>query len=319
MSSWDNDDKTCYETALEIIDRAAHYIESHDKGEATFGGPKYKRCRRRDTTKAADRDHSVPARPGFGTSVSSARSRTTKRCCGFVNSVDGRGWRNSARRARTISCAPRSSRSSSTGIRRPAISTPEDGDRRRARPVPQGLRGLLRTCKRPDSPAMRDPNPTVVLIPGLGMIAWGKNKSESRVTAEFYNCAIEVMRGAEAIDQYEAMDQQEAFDIEYWPLEEAKLQRMPPEKELDRQIVVVIGAGAGIGKATAHRLVKEGAHVVCVDRDEAAAKATAEEIIAKYGAGIGVAGTGISATAAPRSALAATSPIASAVADVRRT
>ena len=117
---------------------------------------------------------------------------------------------------------------------------------------------------------MRDPNPTVVLIPGLGMIAWGKNKSESRVTAEFYNCAIEVMRGAEAIDHYEAMDEQEAFDIEYWPLEEAKLRRLPPEKELDRQIVVVIGAGAGIGKATAHRLVKEGAHVVCVDRDEAA-------------------------------------------------
>ena len=91
---------------------------------------------------------------------------------------------------------------------------------------------------------MRDPNPTVVLIPGLGMIAWGKNKSESRVTAEFYNCAIEVMRGAEAIDQYEAMDQQEAFDIEYWSLEEAKLRRLPPEKELDRQIIAVIGAGA---------------------------------------------------------------------------
>ena len=134
-------------------------------------------------------------------------------------------------------------------------------------------------CKRPDSPAMRDPNPTVVLIPGLGMIAWGKNKSESRVTAEFYNCAIEVMRGAEAIDRYEAMDQQEAFDIEYWPLEEAKLRRMPPEKELDRQVVVVIGAGRGIGKATAHRLVQEGAHVVCVDLDEAAAKATAQEIM----------------------------------------
>src|SRR5213075_3449139 len=99
-------------------------------------------------------------------------------------------------------------------------------------------------CRRPDSPAMRDPNPTVVLVPGLGMFAWGKNKSESRVTAEFYNCAIEVMRGAEAIDRYEAMNQQEAFDIEYWSLEEAKLRRLPPEKELDRQIAVVIGAGA---------------------------------------------------------------------------
>jgi rhamnulose-1-phosphate aldolase/alcohol dehydrogenase len=148
--------------------------------------------------------------------------------------------------------------------------------------------------KRPDSPAMRDPNPTVVLVPGLGMIAWGKNKSESRVTAEFYNCAIEVMRGAEAIDRYEAMDPQEAFDIEYWSLEEAKLRRLPPEKELDRQVVVIIGAGAGIGKATVHRLVKEGAHAVCVDRDLEAARATAQEIVAKYGDGIGVAGTGVS-------------------------
>src|SRR5438105_14704286 len=102
------------------------------------------------------------------------------------------------------------------------------------------------------------------------------------------------MRGAEAIDHYEAMDEQEAFDIEYWSLEEAKLRRLPPERELDRQIIAVIGAGSGIGKATAHRLVQEGAHIVCVDVDEAAAQATAREIIAAYGEGIGVAGTGIS-------------------------
>jgi len=77
-------------------------------------------------------------------------------------------------------------------------------------------------CRRPDSPPMRDPNPTVILIPGVGMIAWGKNKSESRVTAEFYRAAVEVMRGAEAIDEYVGLPQQEAFDIEYWALEEAK-------------------------------------------------------------------------------------------------
>jgi len=90
------------------------------------------------------------------------------------------------------------------------------------------------------------------------------------------------------------MDEQEAFDIEYWSLEEAKLKRLPPERELDRQIIAVIGAGSGIGKAAAHRLSKEGAHIVCVDIDDASATATAREIVAEYGEGIGVAGSGIS-------------------------
>ena len=140
---------------------------------------------------------------------------------------------------------------------------------------------------------MRDPNPTVVLIPGLGMVAWGKNKSESRVTAEFYNCAIEVMRGAEAIDTYEAMDQQEAFDIEYWSLEEAKLRRLPPEKELDRQVVVVIGAGAGIGKATAHR-AREGrrASWSAWTATRRRRRRPPTRSSRSYGEGIGVAGTG---------------------------
>ena len=149
-------------------------------------------------------------------------------------------------------------------------------------------------CKHPDSPTMRDPNPTVILIPGVGMIAWGKDKSESRVTAEFYNCAVEVMRGSEAMDQYIALPQQEAFDIEYWLLEEAKLKRMPAEKELARKIIVVIGAGSGIGKETALRLVKDGATIVAVDLNKEAAEATAKQITDKVGLGIGVAGTGIS-------------------------
>jgi phosphoglycerate dehydrogenase-like enzyme len=101
------------------------------------------------------------------------------------------------------------------------------------------------------------------------MIAWGKNKSESRVTAEFYNCAVEVMRGAEAIGEYVALPQQEAFDIEYWLLEEAKLKRMPPERELAGRVVVVVGAGSGIGRVAAARLASEGAHVACTDVSEA--------------------------------------------------
>src|SRR5262249_25723784 len=149
-------------------------------------------------------------------------------------------------------------------------------------------------CRRPGSPPMRDPNPTVILIPGLGMLAWGKNKSESRMTAEFYNGAVEVIRGAEAIDQYEAMDPQEAFDIEYWSLEDAKLRRLPVEKELERRVVAVIGAGSGIGRAAAIRLANDGANLVGADVDENAAGKTAQTIIAKHGAGVGVAGTGIS-------------------------
>jgi NAD(P)-dependent dehydrogenase (short-subunit alcohol dehydrogenase family) len=126
------------------------------------------------------------------------------------------------------------------------------------------------------------------------MIAWGKDKSESRVTAEFYNCAVEVMRGAEAIDEYTALPAQEAFDIEYWLLEEAKLKRMPPEKELARKVVAVVGAGSGIGREVALRLAREGAHIVCVDRDADGANDAAKTITDKYGLGIGVAGSGIS-------------------------
>ena len=295
MSSWNDNDKTCYETALEIIDRAARYIEAHDKGDQTFGGQKH------PAVNEAERKRlQAEVIPFLRGQISVNRRfvgtvQDDEKMLRFVNSHDGPRLA-----ALGTSCPDHFLR---TKIKPFLVEwDPASGDIDRLKAaIAEGLvqyrkdyEAYYNKCKRPDSPAMRDANPTVVLIPGLGMIAWGKNKSESRVTAEFYNCAIEVMRGAEAIDRYEAMDQQEAFDIEYWNLEEAKLRRLPPEKELDRQIVVVIGAGAGIGKATAERVVKEGAHIVCVDVDEAAAKETAQEIIAKYGEGIGVAGSGIS-------------------------
>ncbi|MEX0994226.1 MAG: SDR family NAD(P)-dependent oxidoreductase, partial [Balneolaceae bacterium] len=150
------------------------------------------------------------------------------------------------------------------------------------------------THKGVDSPDMRDPNPTVILIPGLGMVTWGKNKSESRVTAEFYNAAIGVMRGAESVGTYTALPKREAYDIEYWALEEAKLKRMPPESELSREVIAVIGAGSGIGKALTPRLIEEGGTVAALDLDLAAARKTADEILGRIGMGIGVAGSGIS-------------------------
>jgi rhamnulose-1-phosphate aldolase/alcohol dehydrogenase len=295
MSSWSNDDKTCYETALEIIDRAAAYIEARDRGDQTFGGPK-----RNGIDETERRRLLVDLLPWLRGRLSSdkrvvATVQTDDETLRFVNSVDGPRLAELG-----TSCPDHFLR---TRIKPLFVDwNPDTGDIETLRTaLTEGL-AAYRTdyaayynrCKRRDSPPLRGSNPTVVLIPGLGMIAWGRNKSESRVTAEFYNCAIQVMRGAEAIDRYEAMDEQEAFDIEYWALEEAKLKRMPPEKELDRQIVAVVGAGSGIGKAAVHRLVKEGAHVLCVDVNEAAAKATADEIIAEYGEGIGVAGSGIS-------------------------
>lgn len=295
MSSWDDNDKTCYETALEIIDRAARYIEARDKGDQTFGGQKHHPLN--EANRKRLQAEIIPFLRGQ-ISVNKRFVGTLQddeRMLRFVNSHDGPRLAELG-----TSCPDHFLRTKIKPLFVDWDPANGDIDTLKAAIAPglvhyrKDYEAYYHKCQRPDSPAMRDPNPTVVLIPGLGMVAWGKNKSESRVTAEFYNCAIEVMRGAEAIDRYEAMDQQEAFDIEYWNLEEAKLRRLPPEKELDRQIVVVIGAGAGIGKATAHRLVKEGAHIVCVDLDEAAAKETAREIISKYGEGIGVAGSGIS-------------------------
>ena len=295
MSSWSDDDKSCYETALAIIERAARYIEARDRGAMTFGGPKY-----RPLAEAERQRLLIEILPWLRGQVSAgerfvATVQDDEKMLRFTSSVDGPRLA-----ALGTSCPDHFLR---TKIKPFFVDwDPESGgleDLKAA--LAAGLVEYRRDYeayyhrrKRADSPPMRDASPTVVLIPGLGMIAWGKNKSESRVTAEFYNCAVEVMRGAEAIDRYEAMDEQEAFDIEYWSLEEAKLRRLPPERELDRQIIAVIGAGSGIGKAAALRLVKEGAHLVCVDVDGAAAQATAREIISRYGEGIGVAGTGVS-------------------------
>ena len=297
--SWADDDKECYLATLDFIEKAAAYIEAKYQAKggdaAAFGGAKVQ------TLPAEKRGEVLSAiLPWLRGQVSQQKRfigtvQDDDRILRFVNSNDA-------------------SRLAELGT-----SCPDHFLRTKIKPLyvywnPQvedlaALKAKLKSgieqyrkdyaayyqrCKHANSPAMRDPNPTVVLIPGVGMVAWGKDKSESRVTAEFYNCAVEVMRGAEAIDRYIALPQQEAFDIEYWLLEEAKLKRMPAEKELARQVIVVIGAGSGIGKETAHRLVREGAHIVCVDLNEAAAQATAKEITDKYGVGIGVAGTGIS-------------------------
>lgn len=296
LINWADDDRECYELTLSLIEKAAQYIEEHDKGDQTFGGEKHA------SLADADRDALLAELLPW------LRGRVTHEGARLIGTVQAdetiRRFVNSHDAARLAelgtSCPDHFLR---TKIKPLYVDwDPSSKDLGKLKELlDAGLEqyrkdyaAYYEACKHANSPAMRNPNPSVVLIPGIGMIAWGKNKSESRVTAEFYNCAVEVMRGAEAIDEYIALPQQEAFDIEYWLLEEAKLQRMPPEKELARRVVVVVGAGSGIGKETAHRLAGEGAHVVCADLDADAAKATADELTAKHGEGIGVAGSGVS-------------------------
>ncbi|AWI84921.1 bifunctional rhamnulose-1-phosphate aldolase/short-chain dehydrogenase [Alloyangia pacifica] len=137
-------------------------------------------------------------------------------------------------------------------------------------------------CKRPDSPALRDPNAVVYLVPGVGMITFAKDKATARISGEFYVNAINVMRGASAVSAYQGLPEQEAFDIEYWLLEEAKLQRMPKPKSLAGRVALVTGGGGGIGAATAERLLREGACVVLADIDLAAAEKVQERLSSVY-------------------------------------
>lgn len=295
LINWANDDRECFRLSLELIETAARFVAERDRGEDTFGGARYA-----PLAEDARRDLIFEVLPKLRGMVSQQ-----SRFIGTVHADD-----NTLRFVDSVD-APR--------LAELGTSCPDHFLRTKIKPLyvawdPQNEdtqalldaleKGIARyredyaayyeAHKRPDSPPMRDPNPRVILIPGVGMIAFGKNKSESRVTAEFYAAAVEVIKGAEAIGEYVALPQQEAFDIEYWALEEAKLQRMPPEKEFERSVVVIVGAGSGIGRETAKRFAKEGAHVVCADLDRAAAQETAEQILAERGHGIGVAGTGIS-------------------------
>jgi len=295
LINWANDDKECYELTLSIIEKAAEYIEAHNKGEQTFGGQKYQSLPEGKRFEVLSKI--LPKLRGMISQKNKfiGTIQSDERILRFVNS-------NDAERLAELgtSCPDHFLRTKIKPLYIDWNPAKENIDSL-VKKLEKGLdkyrkdySAYYEECKHPDSPSIRDANPTVILIPGLGMIAWGKNKSESRVTAEFYNNAVEVMRGAEAIDEYISLPRQEAFDIEYWKLEEAKLKRMPPEKEFAREVVLVIGAGSGIGKAVSHRLAKEGAHIVCADINKDSAEQTAKELIEIYGVGIGISGTGLS-------------------------
>jgi len=156
----------------------------------------------------------------------------------------------------------------------------------RVRPAIEAYReryaGYYDRCKRPGSPKMRDANPVVYLVPGVGMITFAADKATARIAGEFYVNAINVMRGAASVSTYRGLPEQEAFDIEYWDLEEAKLQRMPKPKALAGRVALITGGAGGIGLATARRLMDEGACVVLCDIDREALARAENELRERY-------------------------------------
>src|SRR5690606_27769525 len=139
------------------------------------------------------------------------------------------------------------------------------------------------TCKHPNSPAIRDRNPVIILYPGVGLFAFSKDKQTARVSAEFYINAINVMKGSEAVSAYTSLSRQEAFNIEYWLLEEAKLQRMPKPKALSGKIALVTGSAGGIGKAIARKFAEEGAVVLLNDLNEERLHIAHDEFVQLFG------------------------------------
>jgi rhamnulose-1-phosphate aldolase/alcohol dehydrogenase len=296
LFTWGNTGRESYLSTLRVIDAIGQYVLARveEKGASLFGGAIHQT--RHDAARLAD--EIMPLLRGMVGPVIGNFSEAPE-VLRFVNSADATklAWQGT-------SCPDHFVR---TKVRPLFVDwNPETQDA--AALLAAAKEGMARYREEyaayytenrlPDSPAMRSTSPTVILVPGVGMFSFGKNKPEARITGEFYINAIHVMEGATALDDlppqpgipadrvvnnYVALPPREAFNIEYWLLEEAKLRRMPAEKELSRQVALVIGASPGIGTAVADRLAKEGAHVVIADIDPALAEVAADTLRSRYG------------------------------------
>lgn len=301
LFTWGKTQRECYLNTITIIDQIGQFIEKHDKerGKPHFGGQKYK----------AREDRKQIAAKVFA-ALRGAVSRKQRWIGNYVDHEDALNFANSAQAKELAhlgtSCPDHFIR---TKIRPMFLAWDPSGD---ARELPALIDAGLEQYRKeygeyykkhalPDSPAQRDASPTVVLIPGIGMFTFGKNKTEARLTGEFYTNAIHVMQGAGSLsgkkaskdvpqagpaasadqftvyENYVALPPSEAFRIEYWALEEAKIRRQPPEKELSRRIALVVGAGSGIGREVALLAAQRGAAIVAADRDLASAEKVADE------------------------------------------
>jgi rhamnulose-1-phosphate aldolase/alcohol dehydrogenase len=268
LFTWGDTSYECYMNSLEVIEMASEYIENKVKDIPVFGGQILKSLPKKEReNKAAQL---APLLRGLCSSDKPMIGHFTddKRVLEFINSKD-----LSKLAPLGTSCPDHFLR---TKIQPLVLDIDAEGDLSDGNTILKKLipafeqyrkeyRDYYEACKHENSPPMRDANPVVIIFPRVGMFTFSKNKQTARVASEFYINAINVMRGAEAISTYTSLPRQEAFDIEYWLLEEAKLQRQPKERPLSRKVAFITGAGGGIGKAIADKLVQEGANVVLTD------------------------------------------------------
>jgi rhamnulose-1-phosphate aldolase/alcohol dehydrogenase len=291
LFTWADTSKACYENTLDIINRATAWLATNSRGKRPFGAA---------TTQALTIDRRREIAAGImpvirGTISANVRedSAAPPKVGHFDDSetvLDFVGGEKLAGLAALgTSCPDHFLRTKIWPLVLPFDPARDTVEQLAARVKPaieayrERYAGYYDRCKRPGSPKMRDPNPVVYLVPGVGMITFAADKATARIAGEFYVNAINVMRGAASVSNYRGLPEQEAFDIEYWDLEEAKLQRMPKPKALAGRVALITGGAGGIGLATARRLMDEGACVVICDIDRDALAGAESELKKKYG------------------------------------